>query len=211
MKPKEIIIENFSTRLTEVMKEHSHTIYDLADILHLNGSTIFKYTSGQIVPKIVLVEYMARIYHVNPEWLRGDPDSERESSEPASRLIPIVGSVAAGLPLLAQENIEGYEAVTDDVKADYCLRVKGDSMINARINDGDIVFVRKQPEVNNGEIAVVLIGDEEATLKRFYKYGNTIMLRPENPKYDEIVLNKTDFKEVRILGKCIAVKFSLEV
>ncbi|HLS52873.1 MAG TPA: S24 family peptidase, partial [Tissierellaceae bacterium] len=83
-----------------------------------------------------------------------------------------------------------------------CLKVKGDSMIGARINDGDIVFIREQPCVENGEIAAVMI-DNEVTLKRFYKNGGLVMLRSENPKYQPLMYTKEDFKQVRILGKAI--------
>ena len=95
--------------------------------------------------------------------------------------------------------------VGTDIQADFCLQCKGDSMINARIHDGDIVFVRKQDIVNNGEIAVVII-DDEATLKRFYYYKeqNMVILRPENNKYQDIVLTGEELEKVRVIGKAVA-------
>jgi repressor LexA len=111
---------------------------------------------------------------------------------------------------LALENIIGYEYIPVNVKADFCLKVKGDSMINARINNGDIVFIRQQPDIENGEIAAVIVDGEEATLKKVYKYPGTITLRPENPNYQEMVFDKKSFKSINIIGKCVAVKFSLE-
>ena len=112
--------------------------------------------------------------------------------------IPLLGTIAAGEPILAEQNIEDYVDIERAVQADFCLRVKGSSMINAGIQDGDIVFIRKQPDVEDGEIAAVLI-DEEATLKRVFKFKGEVQLRAENPKFKPINLNGD--KNVLILGK----------
>lgn len=112
--------------------------------------------------------------------------------------IPLLGTIAAGEPILAEQNIEDYVDIESAVQADFCLRVKGSSMINAGIQDGDIVFIRKQPDVEDGEIAAVLI-DEEATLKRVFKFNEEVQLRAENPKFKPITLNGD--KNILILGK----------
>jgi repressor LexA len=117
--------------------------------------------------------------------------------------IPLLGSIAAGEPIFADEDFEYYVECGADIQADFALRVKGDSMINARINDGDIVFLRKQPTVEQGEIAAVLI-DDEATLKRFRRYGNHIVLQAENPNVADIEYDLTEDSNVRILGKAVA-------
>ena len=117
--------------------------------------------------------------------------------------VPLLGRVAAGQPILAEEDFENYFEVDADIKCDFCLYVKGDSMKNARINDGDIVFIQQQSDVNNGEIGVVLI-DDEATLKRIYKGKNSITLSAENSKYEPIVISADDAMNVRILGKAVA-------
>ena len=122
--------------------------------------------------------------------------------------VPLLGQIAAGEPILATEEFKTYVEIDSTIKVDFCLRVKGDSMIDARINDGDIVFVRKQPEVENGEIAVVLI-DNEATLKRFYKNNGGVILKPENSKYPPKHYTEKDFRDIRILGK--AILFQSEV
>lgn len=119
-----------------------------------------------------------------------------------SKRFPVLGSVACGEPVYMDEEKELYIDSTVDIKADFVLIAKGDSMINARIHDGDIVFVRKQEEVENGEIAVVAI-DDEATLKRFYKYADMIVLRAENPAYKEMEFRPEDHRDIRILGKAI--------
>ena len=116
---------------------------------------------------------------------------------------PVLGSVACGEPVYMAEERELYVDATVAVHADFVLIAKGDSMINARIHDGDIVFVHKQETVENGEIAVVAI-DDEATLKRFYRYADTIVLRAENPAYKEMEFGPEDHKDVRILGKAVA-------
>ena len=122
---------------------------------------------------------------------------------PEMRKIPLLGSIACGAPILADEHIEGYVDTPADIHADFTLRCKGDSMINARIFDGDLVYIRQQDEVNNGEIAAVLI-DGEATLKRVRLHMDRLILEPANPLYDPIVFRGEEMNEVRILGKAVA-------
>ena len=117
----------------------------------------------------------------------------------------MLGNIACGEPIFAEEDFEGYIELEDGIKADFCLRAKGDSMIGARIYDGDIVFIKSQSMVENGEIAVALIGDE-ATLKRvmYYPDKNMLILKPENTNYQDIVLIGEELNTVRILGKAVA-------
>ena len=122
---------------------------------------------------------------------------------PATRELPLLGSIACGEPILADENLDGTVSCPEHVAADFALRCKGDSMINARIFDGDIVYIRQQPKVDDGQIAAVLIGDE-ATLKRVRLYDDHISLEPENPRYRPIVLWGEDMATVRILGLAVA-------
>lgn len=119
--------------------------------------------------------------------------------------LPVLGEIACGVPKFANEDRGSYVDAGTDVKADFCLKAKGDSMINARIHDGDVVFIRKQDIVENGEIAAVAI-DDEATLKRFYRdeETGTITLVAENPAYVPMVFTAENQKNVYILGKAIA-------
>lgn len=119
--------------------------------------------------------------------------------------IPFLGSVACGQPIYAEEDKESYIVLGTNIKADFCLRAQGDSMIGARIHDGDIVYVRKQEAVDNGEVAVVLIGDE-ATLKRVYYYPDKqkLLLQPANPKYEPFIYVGDELDQIRILGKAVA-------
>lgn len=122
---------------------------------------------------------------------------------PEMRKIPLLGNIACGAPILADDHIEEYIDIPKHVKADFALTCKGDSMINARIFNGDTVYIRQQEEVENGEIAAVLI-DNEATLKRVQLYEDHISLEPENPQYRPIVLWGEEMNTVRILGKAVA-------
>ena len=128
---------------------------------------------------------------------------------PQKKKLPLLGNVACGEPIFAEECVEGY--VDADMEADFCLRAKGDSMINARIHDGDIVFVHQQDAVDNGEIAVVLIEDE-ATIKRVYydRENNVLMLVPENPTFKVMRYMGTELNQIRILGKVIAGQYKIK-
>ncbi len=130
------------------------------------------------------------------------------SAEPDDRTkqAPLVGAVAAGRPITALENIEGYVTLDRDLFTGqdvFALRVRGDSMTGVGIHDGDLAVVRKQPEVEDGQIAVVLI-DQEATLKRFLRQGDKVVLRAENADYDDIVTDPRD-ADVEIVGKVIGI------
>lgn len=122
---------------------------------------------------------------------------------PVTRSVPRLGTIACGEPILAEQNIEGYDEVPNYVKCDFTLTCRGDSMTGARVNNGDIVCVRQQPEVENGQIAAVLICDgahEGATLKRVRYINGGIMLMPENSNYEPLLFTGEDVNKVHILG-----------
>lgn len=132
-------------------------------------------------------------------------------SLPTVRMVPLVGRVRAGSPLLAEENIESTIALDPSIarwKDVFLLRVVGDSMTDAHITDGDLALVKSQPTIENGEIAVVLI-QEEATIKRFYKDNHTIRLEPANATMQPIIIQSGD-AEVRIVGKVVAILRQIE-
>lgn len=116
---------------------------------------------------------------------------------------PRLGAIACGKPILAVENISEYDDVPITIHCDFTLLCKGDSMIDARIWDGDVVYIRQQPEVENGEIAAVRIG-EEATLKKVYYNGRRIILRACNPLYADMEYEGEELNDVEILGKAVA-------
>lgn len=125
--------------------------------------------------------------------------------------IPILGRISAGLPLYAEQHIEGYTLTDLNGGAEYfALQVSGDSMNAARIQDGDILIVRRQEEVENGEVAVVMVGDEDATVKRFYATGSTVTLMPQstNPTHQPQIYDTTT-TPIRVIGKVVEVKITL--
>lgn len=122
-----------------------------------------------------------------------------------TKKFPLIGNIACGKPILADEQFEAYIEAGANIKADFCLRAKGDSMIGARIYDGDIVFIKKQEMVDNGEIAAVIIEDE-ATLKRvnYFPEKNLLILKAENSKYEDLVYTGEQLDHIIILGKAVA-------
>lgn len=121
---------------------------------------------------------------------------------PKMKKVPLIGAIACGDPITAMENREGEIDVPEDISCDFALRCKGNSMIGAGIHDGDAVYIRIQPEVENGQIAAVRIGDE-ATLKRVYLHTDYIELRPENPDYESIIRRREEMNDVHIEGKAV--------
>lgn len=198
---------------------------ELGTKLSLNKSSIQRYEAG-IVSKIKLpiLQAMAQAMDVDPNWLALKTDQMGHFSEipqenfplPKNlvplkkvRYIPLIGRIACGVPILAEENIIDRIILPDSVNADYALTCQGDSMIDAGIDNEDIVFIRQQPEVENGEIAAVLIG-EEATLKKVYFNGEKLSLIPANSACEPFIYVGNEINQVRILGKAVAVLKNIE-
>lgn len=197
------------------------TMKELAEKVGVSEGTVSRWESGNISNmKRDKVALLSKILSIPLEVLMGwESDADRfwawakefnsthfpdNIQSIGKQTLPIIGEVSCGEPRLMVEECEVYTSARTDVRADAILIAKGDSMTGARIYEGDLVFVRFQPTVENGEIAVVAINDE-ATLKRFYKHGNDlIILRAENPAYEDIVIREGDGKDVRILGKAVA-------
>lgn len=171
---------------------------------YADKSMIAKIEKGQVDLAQSKIEVIAHALLTTPRALMGwdDIPSYPNIHPVATRRLPMLGSVACGEPVFMSEDYEFQVDATEDIKADFCLRAKGDSMKNINVNDGDLIFVRKQDTVENGEIAVVAI-DDEATLKRFYRYADMIVLRAENPAYKDMVYTAADHKKIRILGKAV--------
>lgn len=204
-------------RLTSALRIRNMTPKELSNKTNIPKSSISQYMSGYAKPKDERLYLMSQALNVDPTWLLGY-DVEMENNETKEEAIdcnnlyrvdriklPMLGKVACGEPIFADENRESYIMVGTDIGADFCLQCQGDSMINARIHDGDIVFVKKTDIVENGEIAVVII-DDEATLKRFFYYReqNLVILKSENPKYQDIILTGEQLNQVRVIGRAVA-------
>ena len=200
-----------ANRIKDLRIKKDMTLLQIADRLGVSESTVQRYESGHIKNlKYETIVDLANILQCTPAYLMGwdDLPSYPNVHPVTTRRFPLLGSVACGEPIMMAEEVEVDVDTTEDIKADFCLRCKGDSMINARIYDGDIVFVKKQPTVENGQIAVVAI-DDEATLKRFYRYADMIVLRAENPAYADIVLTPEEHKRVRVLGRAVWLQGAL--
>jgi repressor LexA len=198
--------EIFGKRLLELLEERGENFATLADALHLSTSTISRYANASMEPKWTTILSISEHFNVNPLWLCGSEHAEKYLPKEYFKKVPILGTIAAGKPILAEEHIEGYEYIPYDEGVDFCLRVHGDSMIGARIFDGDIVYIRKQPDVENGEIAAVMVNGYEATIKRVFKANGSIILHPENPEYEDMVFSKKEAENIRILGKVVSFK-----
>lgn len=182
-------------------------------------SSVNKIETGRDIPRSMVVR-LAQLLDVTPAYLMGwaeaeaAPDSgitledltqKHDNIFPVKlKRFPLLGEIACGKPIFADEDKENFVMADMDIRADFCLRAKGDSMTGARIYDGDIVFIREMPLVENGEIAAVII-DDEATLKRVYYYPDhgKLILNPENPAYEPLVYVGDELNEIRILGKAV--------
>ena len=191
--------------------ENGVTPYRVCKETGLTTSTISNWKAGRYTPKADKLQKIADFFGVSVEYLM---TGENEKQPTLSNIYPIelkrfplLGNIACGVPKYTNEDRESYVMAGTDIKADFCLKASGDSMVNARILDGDIVFVRKQDMVENGEIAAVVVNNEsEATLKRvfYYKEQSLLILRPENPAYEEQRYTNEQLNEVHILGRAVA-------
>lgn len=207
----------FAERLREALKMNNMSAAELCRRTGTPESVMSQYKSGKYVAKQKRLELYSRILNVSIPWLLGEDVSPAPFYEYPDNIfpieqhkVPLLGEIACGEPVFANESKESYVTAGTDIRADFCLRAKGDSMTGARIHDGDIVFIRAQDMVENGEIAAVII-DDEATLKRVYYYPekNQLVLTPENPAYSPLVYMGESLNEIRILGKAVAFQSGL--
>ena len=199
-------MSSFSQKLQQIRKSRNLSQTKFAELTGSSKQSISFYESDLRSPKIPFVMRVSDAFNIPLEFLVNDnleiPDNALLT--PATNLIPLIGTIACGTPILAEQNIEGSFPAPDFIHADFCLRCKGDSMIGARVLDGDIAYIRLQEDVTDGEIAAVLI-DDEATLKRVrHLPGGMIQLLAENPAYPPMYLGGADeTRSVRIIGKAV--------
>ena len=208
MKGSETMLSN---KLKALRRERGLTLEELAERIGTSKQTIHRYENGIIsnVPPEKVVS-LAEALGTTPAKLMGWESEELYSHFKnvipiSTKRIPMLGEISCGEPIYAEEEHESYVPAESDLDADFCLRAHGDSMTGARIHDGDIVFIRSQSSVDNGEIAAVIINDE-ATLKRVYFYPEEgkLILSPENPKYAPLVYLDDELNSIKILGKAVA-------
>ncbi len=207
---------NFSDTLKFLRAQARLSQTEFAKIIGVSRSCIGMYETGQREPDFETLETIADYFNVTMDYLLGKTNIPNEAAKkigdilpdniipmPNMNKIPLLGSIACGEPILAEENIDEVIDVPEHIKADFALRCKGDSMIDIHINDGDIVYIKQQSSVDNGQIAAVLIGDE-ATLKKVYLSGQTLSLIACNSEFAPLVFSGTELDEIRILGKAVA-------
>ena len=211
----------FAQRLREGLDLRGMKQIELATRSGISKYSISHYLKGDWEGKQDAVYELARALNVSEAWLMGyDVAAERSAPKvsvqldkkptippgfmplPKMRKVPLIGAIACGDPITAIQNREGDVNAPVDMRCDFALKCQGESMIGAGIHDGDVVYIRIQPEVENGEIAAVRIG-EEATLKRVYLHNDYIELRPENPAFESIIRRREEMNDVQIEGKAV--------
>ena len=202
-------MSDMASRIRDLRQQQGLTLEQVALSVGVGKSTVRKWETGMIANmRRDKIAALANALHTTPEYLMGWEKKEiiADNIFPIEKhRFPLLGNIACGEPIYAEEDRELYVDVGTSIKADFCLRAQGDSMIGARIFDGDIVFIRKQDMVEDGEIAAVLIGDN-ATLKRVYydREHNVLSLFSENPAYPTQRYTGDVLNTIRILGKAIA-------
>lgn len=202
-----------SNNLQYYMNLNSINNKELSEIVGVSESTVGKWILKKATPRMGVIEKLANYFGIQKSDLLEDKNSDDVdlSKIPGIILpvkmkkIPILGTIACGEPIFAEENYEGYFMLDTNLpEADFILKAKGDSMIDADIHEGDLVFFRRKSVVDNGTIAAVIIEDE-ATLKKIYKNEHSIVLQPCNSNYAPIVLSENDHKNIMVLGEMVGV------
>lgn len=203
---------SFANNIRFLRKQRNISQEELAEMVgYKSFTTIQKWETGDSEPNMGVLRQLADIFHLSISELV-ETDLENKSSDrplpsniilPAAHKLPIMGTICAGDGVVCEDDYQGAFIVDTDVKADYCLKVHGDSMIGANIYDGDIVFISKSYDFVQDQIyAIERLDCNEASLKRVTQDGDTLILNPCNPEYHAMV---TDYEEVRIIGRCVGV------
>ena len=211
----------FKDRLIEAMQARGMRAAELSKRTGLSKARISQYVHGKFIPKSDAILTIAEVLGVSELWLMGktasmEPTRRAEFPCPENvsplRLCryPILGDIACGAPILAVEDPDAGYVTAAETNADFCLTAKGDSMIGARIFDGDEVFIQQTDLVENGEIAAVVV-DGEATLKRVYydPEEQTLELRADNPAYKPLIFKGPELETIHILGRAVAFQGKL--
>ena len=207
-------MSEISKKIKKLRLKYNISMDNLAQKIGKNRATIYRYENGDIedLPMSIL-KPLADALHTTPAYLMGWEECATNTIEtiPTEKIkVPILGTVACGRPIFAEEHLECYVDAIGKIHPDFALWAKGDSMIEARIFDGDLIFVKKQDIVDNGEIAVVLI-DDEVTLKKvlYEPEKGRLMLIPANKNYLPLIYEGEDLNKIRILGKAVAFQSNL--
>lgn len=202
------------SRLEQLLKSHSVTLYQLSKATGIAASTLSDWKKGRSTPKTDKLARIAEYFSLSLDELMGTEEGARHSAHSyrslrASKMVPVIGVIRAGAPIVTDETLLGMEfADVDDVEDYFYLEVCGDSMKDCGIVNGTYVLFRKQQYAENGDIVACLVDGDSATVKRFEKKNHRIILSPENDAYSPIVLTPEDFEtgRSRILGVAVEAK-----
>lgn len=202
-------MNDFRSRLIHVMQEKNIKAAELSRRTGISKPRLSQYVNGVYIPKAEAICAIASALGVSESFLMGNSEESSPIPQRISKLklLPLIGEIACGYPVFANQEDDGAVVTDIDTDADFCLIANGDSMKDARICHGDTVFIKKTDMVNNGEIAAVIINDE-ATLKRVYYYPDAqkIMLIPENANYQPLVFEGKELDKIHIIGRAVAFK-----
>lgn len=197
--------ETMARNIRYYMSLYNKTRQDMCDALGVKYTTFTDWVKGNAYPRIDKIEMMANYFNISKADLVEEPTKKKSKF-----MIPVLGLVRAGIPMDAVEYIIDYEEISEDMARQgefFALQIKGDSM-EPRITEGDVVIVRKQPDIESGEIAIVLVNGEEATIKKVQKFNGGINLIPANPSYDVQTYTNEQIEKlpVQILGKVVELR-----
>ena len=204
-------------RMKATMEKKQISQAELSKLTGIRASSISDYLNNRYEPKQDKIYLIADALRVNPAWLSGRDDTPTKPTSPSlqgiknivpieRRMVPVIGTIAAGTPILADEHIEAWVPCDARCRVDFGLKVQGDSMIDAGIEDGDIVFIQQVDDVDDGQMAAVCI-DDTATLKYVYKGKDGVTLNPANPRYRPMHFDASNCDNIYIVGRAVA-KFS---
>lgn len=206
-------MSSFNDMLSYLRKRSGMSQKELAEKIGISRSAVGMYEAGEREPDFETLEALADTFNVNMDTLLG------KSSPPSNAIpytayhkAPIIGSIPAGYPVLALEDIEGYADIPySDEENYFFLRVNGESMKNAGIHTGDLVLIRRQKCAEDGQVVAARVNGDEATLKRYKKQGDNVLLLPENPGFDPRIVPAKDFEtgDAQIIGVALEVRHSL--
>lgn len=202
----------FGDRLKELREKKGLSQTELSEKIGISKSSIGMYETGKRIPRAdkTFVK-ISDFFNVSIDYLLGlqepiNNNFEKYGLKPiVKKKVPMLGNIACGEPIIANQEYETYIEVDSNINVDFALKAQGDSMINAHIENGDIILIKSQDYIENGQIAAVLIEDE-VTLKRFYLQNDTISLVAENPSYPPLIYNKSDAVNIKVLGKAIVIQ-----
>lgn len=197
-------------RISELRKKAGMSQIELAKILSVAQNTLSQYETGKRAIDSEMLLIIAQYFNVSLEYLLGTSDTPNENKHSKGIKIPVLGKVQAGYPIEAIENIIDYEEIPEEMARNgeyFALQIKGNSM-EPKFSEGDVVIVRKQSIVDNGDIAIVLVNGNEATVKKFYKKEHGVTLMPTNPQYDPMIFSEQEVIDLPlvVIGKVVELR-----